>query len=462
MVMARYEQSKSLLAKDLATIIFPLILLLIPCGDVYTFKLKVFFATTVMAILCFAFENVNQTAVALLLPSFWVISGIAQASVAFNPWTTYIPWSMLAGLALAAVLESTGLLQRASYWIIAKVGGTYNKVLIAIAIIGIGGSLLVGDVSIPLAALCFGLCQALDLKLSKEAAGIMLVGAMSSLMPYTVMFNTVLLPLGMASDLLGENAHLWGYFEALWNNLPRFLEMAICVVVAMLIFKPSQPISGKAYFGAKLKEMGKMNVGEKKTAALVIFYFIFLASKGFNGLVSVEWGMVFIPLLTICPVIGAGTNTDIRGISFNFVIFVSTCMAIGTVAVSLGISDIVVNLVLPYLEGKGTMFFFIVEWVACVLANFVMTPMAIKAAFSIPFTVLAQGLDINHMAVYYIMNEACDQIIFPYEYALYLIYFAFGVVKMSDFMKMMGIKMAISFVMTFGVVIPWWYFVGVL
>lgn len=172
--------------------------------------------------------------------------------------------------------------------------------------------------------------------------------------------------------------------------------------------------------------------------------------------------MVFIPMLCVAPVIGAGTENELRSIPFGFVAFVTACMGIGTVAVSLGIGQIVVDMVLPMLEGTGEYTFFLIEWFAVVIGNFLMTPMAIYAAFTVPFTVLAQGIGIDPMAVYYLMNSAADQIIFPYEYALYLIYFAFGVVKMKDFMTMMGIKMVINFIAIFVLLIPWWHFVGVL
>lgn len=268
-------QSKSLLLKDIATIVLPLMICLIPCNETFTFTMKLFLVSTLAAILCFAFENVPQLAVSLLLPTFWIFFNVAPGSVVLTPWMSYVPWGMLAGLALAAVLEATGLLKRVSYFCIAKVGGTYNRILLAIAFVGFIGTFLVGDVSIPLATLCIGLCRALNLNQCKEAAGIMLVGAMSAIMGYMVMFNAPLMQLGIAADLLGEGTHLYGYFESFYKMAPLFLQFILCIGIAMLIFKPSKPINGKQFFSEQLAAMGKMTVAEKKTAALVIFYFLF-------------------------------------------------------------------------------------------------------------------------------------------------------------------------------------------
>lgn len=43
-------------AKNLTTIGIPLILFLIPCSGIYDMQMKLFFVSTVMAVLCFAFE----------------------------------------------------------------------------------------------------------------------------------------------------------------------------------------------------------------------------------------------------------------------------------------------------------------------------------------------------------------------------------------------------------------------
>lgn len=77
------------------TLGFPIVLLLIPCNDVYTLSMKLFLALTLAAILMFAFENLNQTVVSLLLPFLYVVLQIAPANVALSPWTQTVPWMMI-------------------------------------------------------------------------------------------------------------------------------------------------------------------------------------------------------------------------------------------------------------------------------------------------------------------------------------------------------------------------------
>ncbi len=453
--------SKADLAKNITTVLLPLVILLIPCNETFTIQLKLFLASTIMAILTFAFENFPQTAMALILPIFWIIAGIAPAATVLAPWTQFVPWYTLGGLAMAVVLEDTGLLKRVSYFCISKTGGTYNGILVGIAILGCTVTIFIGDITIAMATFCYGLCKALDLGKSKESAGIMMVGAFSVLLPVLVTFRSPLLPLSFAMEVTGP-IPLLGFFESFYVTWPLAVFIILSIASVMVLFRPTRPINGKAYFDEQLSAMGKMTVDEKKAAGIALFYLIFLMTGAFDGRISLEWGMAFIPLLLFFPVIGPGGTEQLKKLNFSLILFVTACMGIGTVAVYLGLGNMLVDIVMPVLSGTGYYTFFLIEWFGVFFANFAMTPMAIYAAFTVPLASIGQALGINPMAIYYFLMSAGDQIIFPYEYALYLIFFAFGTIKMSDFIKAAAVKTLINFVVVFALLLPWWNFIGFL
>lgn len=442
------------------TLGLPLIIMLIPSNEIFTIQMKLFFASTLMGILCFAFEVVPQTTVALILPLFWVFFNVAPPAIVFQPWTQYIPWMMLSGLLMANVLESTGLLSRVAYLAILKTGATYTGILIGLAITGFLATMFVGSVVVPMAALTYGICVALNLKMCKESAGIMLVGAMACLLPNMAKFTAPVLMMGIGESITGP-LPLLGFFESWYVNAPLILFFIVMVIIAIFLFKPDQPISGKEYFQAKLDAQGKMTKNEWKTTLVISFFFIFIMTEQIHHM-SITWGMALIPLLMIVPGIGAGTQKDIQRVNYGFILFITACMGIGSVAGSLGIGKIIVEIVMPLLTGKGFYTFFIIEWVLLVLCNFVMTPLAMEAAFTIPFATIGASLDLNPMAVYYFMVSSVDQIIMPYEYALYLVSFAFGIIRLTDFMKLMSIKMAVNLIIAFAILLPWWKFIGFL
>ena len=268
--------------------------------------------------------------------------------------------------------------------------------------------------------------------------------------------------MGLAEPVTGPMQFL-GFFEVWWVHLPSILFIFLMVFIITKIQKPEKEINGKDYFRQKYAECGKMSVREIKSAIILIFYltFIIFHDQLFANW-NMSWGLAFIPMLFAVPGIGAATAEDLKGINYGFTIFITACMAIGSVATSLGIGNIIADVMGPMLEGKGATGFFMITWVMLVALNFVMTPLAMQAAFTLPLTNLAMTLGINPMALFYFMWHACDQVIFPYEYAMYMIFFAFGAIRMKDFMKVNAIKMGLDFVVVFAILIPWWKMIGFL
>ena len=101
-------------------------------------------------------------------------------------------------------------------------------------------------------------------------------------------------------------------------------------------------------------------------------------------------------------------------------------------------------------------------WVLVMLLNFLLTPLAIQAAFTGPLVEIVSELSINPQALYILIKHACDQVILPYEYAQYLIYFSFGLIPLKDFMKLQGVKMIVSFFFVLLILLPFWRVIGFL
>lgn len=451
--------SKSEMLKWFFNIAIPVIILCVPCGDVFTVQMKLFFASTIFAILCFAFETINQTVISLLLPLFWVFFGVADAATAFSPWTQYIPWVSLSGLLLAAALERTGLLQRIAYWALIRTGGSYAGIIWGIAIVSMLATIVIGGNTVfPLCALTYGICVALETGKSKTTAGIMMTAAICCLSIVGTTLIGPMIPMGVGMAITGP-LQLLGFFESLMVNAPIYLYVFIVVFIISKICKPENGLQGKEYFQSKLDEMGAVSKQEIKAAVILIIYLVYIITKDIHQL-SLEWGLAIIPIFMTFPGINCATKEDVKNLNFGLIFFIAACMAIGSVAGSLGVGQIMVNFFLPLLDGAGFYTFFLIEFLVFFLCNFVMTPLAMAAGFSVPFASLAVEMGINPMAVYYFMVHSYDQVILPYEYALYLIFFAFGMIHMKDFIKIMGIKTVVAFVVLFAVLLPWWQFLG--
>ena len=85
--------------------------------------------------------------------------------------------------------------------------------------------------------------------------------------------------------------------------------------------------------------------------------------------------------------------------------------------------------------------------------------MCIRTRYFIP-------VSYTHLDVYkrqmYTMMYSTDMVFLPYEYVIYLIFFSFGTMKMSHFIKYQSIKV-LCFYIFFGIVfLPFWKLLGIL
>ena len=117
---------------------------------------------------------------------------------------------------------------------------------------------------------------------------------------------------------------------------------------------------------------------------------------------------------------------------------------------------------LPIVSDKSMLFVCGFVWLLCMVLNFLLTPLAIWGALTVPLTEIALSIGLNPEALYMVIYHACDQIILPYENVYYLIFFSFGAMKLADFAKGMAVKMAVNFIFVMVFLIPYWYLVQVL
>lgn len=457
-----YHCNKSYIIKWCITILAPLLISFIPTNEVYTNTIRLFLVITLTIILCIAFELLNLLIPSILLPALYVLSGVAPANLAYGSWTSTLPWSILGAYLLANVLDESGLLKRVSYWCILRTGGSYLGLLYGILTAGLIVSLLASGMGkMVIAILCVGICKAFNLKVSKETGIILLVGAISTITPALFFYN----PVGMSLVLTGAQSVIpdltitWlSFFKA---NFPYIFFLYFFVYSVYKVFKPKLEFDGKSYFETELQNLGKISLNEKKAFFIVAVLLIFLLTQNFHH-IDLNWGFILIPFLAYFPGIHIGSQKAIDTLPYTMVFFATTCVAIGNVAGSLGLGQIISQGLLPILSQVGTTGALMLVCLLGVVLNLLLTPLAILGAFTGPITQIALDLGLNPLGVLYALKSSIDQVFFPYEYVAYLIFFSFGYIRMKDFTAIMGFKTLLHFIFLFAVMIPWWKIIGVL
>ena len=438
----------------------PIIVMLIPTQGVFTPQLRTFSAITLTAILLFAFNILPNFVVAVALPVSYMLLNVAEPNIAFAAWFSNIPWMFMGGFLLANVLERIGLLNRVAFWSIIKTGGTYSGILWGLAIAGIILNLIApGKAYVPMAALSFGICKALNFEKSREGAGIMMGGFFASWFPTFFLYNpTFAIMPSLGKEVAPVQITWLQYFI---NNIPFVLWLAVCIFMVIKLCKPKKQIDIKDYAIQEYSKLGKVSLEEKKSIIVVSLLFIFMFTSDLHG-IDVGWGFALIPLLFFIPGINVGKPVDISKINFTMAIFTTACLSIGHVANSLGIGQIIANAVLPLLQGKSVFFVIGAVWLVCVVAKIFLTPLATYATLTVPLTQIALSLGISPLVIYYTMNLSTTEILFPYQWALVLIFMGYNLTSGKDFTRIWGTKMVLSFVFVLAIAVPYWMLIGLI
>ena len=452
--------SKSERIKWMVTILVPLSLFLVPVNETFTVSMRLFFVVTLLAIMVMAFELAPIIVPSLAFPLLYILTGLAKPNVAFSAWLSPSPWMTLAGLIMANILNSTGLLKRGAYWGVIKSGGTYKGILYALMVVGMVFNLFVpGQALIPMALLTFSVCQALGLEKSRASSGIMMAGFFGATIPMYFFYSSHFVMFQSVGMSVTDVTISWAHF--LFQNLPLIPWAFIVIFMITKLLKPEREIAGKEGFQKELSAMGPMTVREKKAVVLCIAMIIMLVTNTVHN-IQPAWILMMFVCISFLPGIGIGTKESVENVNYTFIFLVTGCMAIGEVSNSLGIGTWISNLLMPVMTHSSTTIVLVCAWLLAFVMNFILSPLAIASTFTVPLTQLALSLSMNPLPFYYAMIQGADQILLPYEWPYFMVFFSFGLITMKDFFKMYSAKLVASFLYFIVILIPFWHLIHLL
>lgn len=446
------------------TILLPLIIGVIPVQGMFTEGLRKFFMITVFVILIIAFELIPKLAASILLPTLYLVTGLAPVEVAFGSWTNTTVWMVLGGLVFSAVLEECGLLERIAYFIITKCGGTYVGTVFACFVIGIILNLITFcNGWLVASVLVYGVCKAMGLKPSKESALLCFAGTIGATgctvcLYYPGYFSIIE---GSVREFIPD--YTMTMTSSLKYNGWFILWCIICILILMKVYhtKDLKTSAGKEILEEHYKSLGHITGKEKRGIILVLILLVYLCSTRITGLPA-AYGFMVISVLVFLPGIGIGNEGTVKKINFTTVFFVSSCLEIGIAGAAVGFGDFLTSIAVPALQGKGMLFVCLAFIIIGMIANLFMTPYAMLGGLSLPFAQMAVSLGMSPVTACMLLLYSCEVLFFPYESAGNLIMYEFGMMSMGRFVKEMTLKAVIMIVGFVVVMYPMWKLMGFL
>ena len=449
-----------------ATILISICIYLIPVNDIFTFEMRAFLVATVFSLSLAAFELVPNMLVGLLLPVLYVILGAAPVNTALGIWSgSFMIFMVIGGMIFANILDESGLLQRIVLWAGTKCKGSFAKILYALLIAGLCVMLMTFTNGwMVTLVLCYGVVKALHLENTKEGILIMIVGQIVSTAALNFVYNPVVPALwGNGVKMAVPDFEMAGWATMVYN-LPLTIIQFIVVFIFIKLYKPAKTINGgQEYFETEYRKLGKLTVKVKKTVVLVVLLFAYILLQPIHKL-DANYGFILIPMLAFLPGMDIATRKkSLDNVNLGFIVFIASCMGIGTVGGAVGIGPAISTYVTPLLAGCPKPVFLFLCIIFGIVMNVLMTPSAMQGMFPGPLAALGTGLGIAYPALPFMaMFFANDMVFFPYENAYLLVMFGFGVMSMKEFMKYNIIKMGITLVLFWVLVLPWWYLLGLI
>ena len=446
-------KSHSGMLKWAFVIAVPFLVFCLPENDIFTHSIKLFLCLTLWGVMTFAMELLPNIIPAIVLPIGYVMLSLTGFETVFRPWTTNIPWMVLGAFILSNTLERIGLLKRVAVWCIVKTGGTYNGILWGIFLFGIISNLVMPGGFVPVtAAFTYGICKALGIQKSKAGAGIMLTGVFSTLVPCYFIYDPS--NLGV---LMGVAEMPLKYVDYLRQNIIFLPLIPLLVFIISKLFRAETAVNGKEYYRQEQKKLGKITTEEKKATVIIVCLFFYLISGH-----EMMYGFLLAAFAGFLPILGISSDKDLQDVNYPFLFFITGCMTIGMVATELGFGQILADLMFPYLYQLNHTILLAAVWLIAFVVNFLLTPLAAMASLGAPLAQLAETLKISPYPVLFSFYQGLDQILLPYEYALYLIPFSYGMMSLRDFMKGLAMKMVVCFFYLLLIGVPFWKLIGLL
>jgi len=429
--------------------------------------LQRYFAVTLWGLLSWITVVIPVEATGLTIPILYMMCGIVPAEVAFAPWQNAMVWNTIAIILVGTACDKSGISKRMAYSVLLKMNCSLRGLIWGFAAVGMLLAFLISDSfsrMIIFVTIAMGICRALNIPFkSKEASALGLAAFFGMSGPsigiYTA--SNALLINSVYRDISGQALT---YFPWLLHNfLPGVawtVLSVLCVLKVLRIGKDDAQFDARDVLQAQKNELGHVSPREIMVLVvlvLIVLNYIFMDRFGIDPLLVPA---LLIPLYFL-PKIGILTKDDFD-ISDAKVLFVVTgAIAVGSVAGSIGLVDIIVEKIGPFLTSSPFVMVF-GTFIIGSLANFVLTPIAIVFTLTESFTRMAMSAGINTLPVMYALNFATDIYIFPYEFAIFLVCFSFGLIHYRDLIKVMIWRVICGFGIFLVICVPLWKLCGLM
>ncbi len=424
-----------------------------------------FFTITAWAASAWALEVLPEAIVGLVVPVLFILGKVAGPSQVLSPWLTGVPWAILGGMAVGAVMMNTGLASRLAYRLVLCLGLSFPRILVGLMLTGMVIAPFVpsalGKMAI-MSVIGMGVCEVLGFKpKSKAAAAVMLTCFFSVSCP-ALSYMTGGLHVAIVGGFLGKvSATGLSWSEYAYHNwiIGGLFSVAALLLVQILL-KPERPIENIGYIKARYDEIGPVSVPEKRATAILAAILVGFVTDRMHG-IDAAWIMVLATFAFFLPGIRLLDGEKFSRLGFPLLIFITGAMSIGATANAIGISRVLGEILVSWQPGSSFISL-IYAYVFGALSAFFIQSVALVGALTPPLIEAAGRMGLSPNAVAYSFLFGTEQVIFPYQFAVLAYVCSSGYISYRQVITVMALRIIVDFLLFVGIAVPYWKWIGLM
>ena len=318
-----------------------IIIILLPLPAGLSKAAQTILAITGFTVLMWMLQVMNNGVTSILMMGLMIVTG-AQPKIVLSGFSSPGLWILLCVLFYGFAMQSTGLAQRISYYILSLFPGTYTGVLSAFTVMGFILALGIPSMTVRTAIMvpiAWALVQSLQLPpKSQGSALIMLTTIEMAMIPgCAFLYGSLIGPI-VENVFKAKNLPLSWLAYAQVITAPTVVLCVILIAVNQLVLRPAEPLNQDRGFARRhLEALGPMKSAEGLTLLVVLASVVYWASDRIHHLPSFLAGMFGLAIFAFAGIV---RDRDIGGgVSWTLLLFMGGIFGLANVLQEYKIPD---------------------------------------------------------------------------------------------------------------------------
>ncbi|HEX3844705.1 MAG TPA: SLC13 family permease [Steroidobacteraceae bacterium] len=399
---------------------------------------------------------------------FWAL-GVAPFSVAFGGFANNTAWFLFGAMLIGLVADRSGLARRLAYTVMGRVGISYSRILLGLAITSFLLTFIVPSGLarvVVLAAIALALLEAFQARRGSNIAR-----GMFLMLTYTGNIFDKMLLAGAGSITAAGLIQKMSGIRVLWGQwLFAFLPCSIATVLfawwlTLRLYPPEQTAFApdKAYFQRELARMGPWSAAQTKAAMLIGCAMLLWMTDSLHHIPPTMVALG-VGLFALLPRVGVLDAEDMRRLNYMPVFFVAEALSMGGVLEATHGLGVLTGGVFHWIQPALTNIYSttaVLYWTAFVY-HFLLASEISMLATSIPLVVrYATSHGFNPLQLGLIWTFAAGGKLFAYQSGVLVVGYSYGYFDARDLMKMGAWLTLLEFIVLMLLVPFYWPLLGI-